>query len=101
MRKREREVWRERRDPGHVPASWSGTCDQVLCMCGLDTTVLNTAKLGVVTAVCRLALDNPGPGRGPGEKAVQYIACSEYPKAIPAAQGEGVGLRQVSQVPGI
>lgn len=106
MRKRGREVWRKHWDPGHVPVSGSGTCDQVLCMCGLDTTVLNMAKLGVVTAACRLALDNlysgsPGPGWGPGEKAVQCIACSGYPKAIPAAQGDGSGLRQVSQVPGI
>lgn len=92
MRKRGREVWREHRDPGHVPVSGSGTCDQVLCMCGLDSTVLNTAKLGVVTALCSLVLDNlysgsPGPGRGSGEKAVQYIACSEHPKAISVWRG--------------
>lgn len=102
---RERTVWREHRDPGHVPASGSGTCEQLPCMCGLDTSVLNTAKLGVVAAVCGVALDmnsgSPGPWRGTGEKAIQCVACSDYRKAIPAAQGEGAGLRQVSQVPGI
>lgn len=87
---RESEVWREHRDPGHVPESGFGTCERLLCMCGLDTNILNTAKLGVMAVVCRVALDNlysgsPGPWRGQGEKAVQCIACSEYPKAIPAA----------------
>jgi hypothetical protein len=103
---REREVWREHRDPGYVPPSGSGTCERLLCVCGLDSNVLNTAKLGVMAAVCRVALDNlnsgsPGPWRGREEKAIQCVACSEYPKTILAAQGEGAGLRQVSQVPEI
>lgn len=47
-------------------------------MCWLDTNVLNTAKLGVVAAVCTVVLDNlysgsPGSCRGPGEKAVLRI----------------------------
>lgn len=95
---RESEVWGEHRDPGHIPTSGSGTCERLLCLCGLDTSALNTAKLGVVAAVCGVVLDHlhsgsPGPWRGPGRKlcSIALAQKTQRPFLLLKERGQGLG----------